>query len=798
MSKFFAKGSSSEDEPEEEEVSENESGKEEEEEEFKPSSRYLGGFDSDNENEPKRVVKSAEQKRKEELKEITDRLEASMDEEDGGNWIAIQNDFNELIKLIQKPKAFTETPKIFIKMIGKLENLSKSVSENSPQMSKDNTRAFNAMKQKLRKISKDYEKQLTAYRKSPEDFSEEEEEEKKEEFPSDKSDNEDKSDEEFKQVGKKGKVKKLKFSAPLEEVQPQMKTEMKPEEIKSKLAEILNERGRKGIDPRKIVEQLEELSKFAQTPDLQVELLTHLISNRFDIKKKELAPQPMPTPVWNATLRDVERLIPFFEKNINVVEPEIEQQSVVAQSDDSEDTPDQPVVASLLAYFERLDDELTKSWQSIDPHTQEYVQRLKDEPNLLALAERIQQYYMDKNLPKQAARIAGRRIEHIYYKIDDLETEKSLNINKLLENLTHLVYTYGDERLKTRAVLCHIYALCLLDRFYEARDIMLMSHLQDSITHMDVSTQVLFNRAMVQLGLCAFRCNLIKEAHNCLSEMYVTSRIKELLAQDMPSNRGEKNNEQENQKKKKILPYHTHINLELVETIHLISAMLLEVPNMAANAYEGKKRIISKTFRRQLDYFDRQVAGPPENTRDIIFTSSKALGTGNWKKCQNLLLNLPIWSQMRNHEKIKEMLQRKIQEEGLRTFLFTYSMHYDSLSLDQLSKMFELSPSTVHSIISGMMSSEELHASWDQPTGCIIMHKVDPTRLQYLALSYAEKLSQFVEASDKSQETRTSYTKYDQGQKGQREKWQADQQRKNYRKGTRTGQKFNKTKTKRS
>ncbi|XP_071532310.1 uncharacterized protein [Panulirus ornatus] len=89
-------------------------------------------------------------------------------------------------------------------------------------------------------------------------------------------------------------------------------------------------------------------------------------------------------------------------------------------------------------------------------------------------------------------------------------------------------------------------------------------NLEETIHHSDLPTQILYNRTMVQLGLCAFRHGNIKEAHNALLDIQSGGRAKELLAQGLlPQQQYERTTEQEKQEKQQQIPFHQHINLEV-------------------------------------------------------------------------------------------------------------------------------------------------------------------------------------------------------------------------------------------
>ncbi|GJU39474.1 DNA mismatch repair protein MSH4 [Tanacetum coccineum] len=122
------------------------------------------------------------------------------------------------------------------------------------------------------------------------------------------------------------------------------------------------------------------------------------------------------------------------------------------------------------------------------------------------------------------------------------------------------------------------------------KGVIITSHsLLDSVQHIDISTQTLFSRSMDQLGLCAFRAGLISEGHDCLSELYSGSRVKELLAQGTSG-----------KEKANAIPHALmHINLELLEALAEKLSILAESNGRAVEARFGGGGLESLPTRRR-------------------------------------------------------------------------------------------------------------------------------------------------------------------------------------------------------
>ena len=441
---------------------------------------------------------------------------------------------------------------------------------------------------------------------------------------------------------------------------------------------------------------------------------------------------------WNKCKKGVDELLDLlFEHGDNITTGEH-----ILEENEQLDKAPYKIRGCFLTAVEKLDEEFIKVLKNCDAHSNEYVDRLKDEPKLVSILDKAEKLVMKTGSASEICRIYLKRIEHIYFKFDPevidqkngkLEPADKETSADILDKLCKYIYSKDNtDRLRTRAILCHIYFNAIHDNWFAARDLMLMSHLQDTVHHSDPVTQILYNRTMVQLGLCGFRHGEIKDSHNALLDIQLGGRSKELIAQGLlPQRQHEKilrSSEQEKIEKARQMPFHMHINLELLECVYLVSAMLIEIPYLAAHEYDARRRMISKSYYQQLRSSERQaLVGPPESMREHIVAASKAMRNGDWKKARDYIvndkMNAKVWDLFYDADSVRQMLSRKIQEESMRTYLFTYSNVYDSISIPILAEMFELEENCVHALVSKMIINEELMASLDQPSQCIVMHR---------------------------------------------------------------------------
>ncbi|XP_053551013.1 eukaryotic translation initiation factor 3 subunit C-like protein [Bombina bombina] len=837
---------------------------------------------SDDEEDTKRVVRSAKDKRFEELTNIIKTIRNAMKIRDMSKCL---EEFELLVKAYLKAKNIVDkegVPRFYIRVLSDLDDYLTELwedKEGKKKMNKNNAKALSTLRQKLRKYNRDFEASITAYKQNPEESADEDQEKddddsevssssddeqdegmsaskflkKVESAPpdarnkflkkteeaededessededwgsdSDDSDSESEDDDgkytslaskflkkavnegDREEATKKKEVKikrkqhrkvkrqeeegeegeedeneageweKVKGGVPLVKEKPKMfakGTEITPTIVVKKLHEILQARGKKGTDRAAQIELLHLLVGITEEHNLgkaiSVKIKFNIVASLYDYNPNLAA--FMKADMWKKCLECLHDLLDILFDHPNMFIGEN-----IAEDSENLINLEQPlrVRGCILTLVERMDEEFTKIMQNTDPHSQEYVDNLKDEARVCEVIQRVQKYLEDKGNTDEICRVYLRRIMHTYYKFDYKAHQKQLSTGQeskseqdqaeneaedsalLMDRLCKYIYAKDrTDRIRTCAILCHIYHHALHNRWFQARDLMLMSHLQDNIQHADPPVQILYNRTMVQLGICAFRQGMIRDAHNALLDIQSSGRAKELLGQGLlMRTMQERNQEQEKIEKRRQIPFHMHINLELLECVYLVSAMLLEIPYMAAHEFDARRRMISKQFHHQLRVGERQpLLGPPESMREHVVAASKAMKMGDWKTCKNFIINEKmngkVWDLFPEAERVRNMLIRKIQEESLRTYLFTYSSVYDSIRMGILSEMFTLEIPMVHSIISKMIINEELMASLDQPSQTVVMHGTEPSSLQNTALQLAEKLGNLVENNER-------------------------------------------------
>ena len=328
-------------------------------------------------------------------------------------------EFDKLNRQVVKLVQAGNTPKIYIKAIVELEDfMNETIAKqkvSTRKMNATNARGLNAVKQRIKKNNKDYQKDIDAYKADKDVFMESESEEEiapKPRKPKPTSGDLNVAiddDEGFSTVGKGGRT--LQFT---------------PESILKHLRTIMESRGKKNTDRTEQIKIMERLYDVATTPYQRIRVLLTLISTRFDLSTG--VQTFMSQDQWKSAEQEFGNLLKVLEFNPDIV--------VVENAEEWEDDEKAPTIipgekfkipGSVVSFVERLDDELTRSLQHIDPHTAEYIDRLSDEGALYNNIVRTLLYTeglskdLSLNIPQDGLnRIVMRRLEHVYFKVNNI------------------------------------------------------------------------------------------------------------------------------------------------------------------------------------------------------------------------------------------------------------------------------------------------------------------------------------------------------------------------------------------
>ena len=212
-----------------------------------------------------------------------------------------------------------------------------------------------------------------------------------------------------------------------------------------KLNEILQARGKKRTDRAAQIELLQLLVQIASENNLGegVIIKINITASLYNYNPK-LATYMKPE-MWQKCLDCINELMNILFANPNIFVGE----NILEESENMRNA-DQPlhVRGCILTLVERINEEFTKIMQNTDPHSQEYVEHLKDEAPVCTIIEHVQRYLGEKGTT-EICRVYLRHILHAYYKFDYKAHQRQLTPLRAPQSLSKI-----RPKMRLRTQLC--------------------------------------------------------------------------------------------------------------------------------------------------------------------------------------------------------------------------------------------------------------------------------------------------------------------------------------------------------
>jgi len=244
------------------------------------------------------------------------------------------------------------------------------------------------------------------------------------------------------------------------------------------------------------------------------------------------------------------------------------------------------------------------------------------------------------------------------------------------------------------------------------------AHFGSTIAKQPIAVQIIYNRAIVQIGLSAFRLGLFNECNQVLVDVCQSPKLKESLAQGTSNYRTaqEKTLEEEIEEKKRFIPPHLQINLEVIDCVYMTTSMLLEVPNISENRFDISKTVISRNFRKLIEQYDMKgMQFVAQNSRDHIVFAARQLHKSQWREAFHNISQIKIFRRMKEFQDgpLKEALLLSFKQTALKIFLIDGATQYESFSLETAQSQFELPKAALLKQISKLIMNSTVQGKID-------------------------------------------------------------------------------------
>lgn len=393
------------------------------------------------------------------------------------------------------------------------------------------------------------------------------------------------------------------------------------------------------------------------------------------------------------------------------------------------------------------------------------------------------EYFIANGEEPKAAKIATLKLEHIYYKNDAVyaKTKEALkNQPKKLEALyflskpsteeiaylVKLVVTHLSNKSKVQATLLQCFHHAIHNRYFDAKNLLMNTHISETIPKQPIQLQVIYNRTIVQIGLCAFRTGLFAECNQVLGDIYTSPKIKESLAQGSSGfyrQQQEKTLEEEIEEKRRFTPPHLQINLEHVEVVYMTTSMLLEIPNISENKFTVQRDVISRNFRKLIEQYDQKgMQFVPQTSRDKIVEAARALHKSDWTEAFKRISTINMFARLEEFQRgqLKEQLLSAFKDAALKIFVIESESQYESFSITNVCQQFDITKESLIKQVSKLIVKDTISGRIDLASNAVIFNKQSQSALSsdnraemdYLQSVNLEKIRQLVDSNDRCME----------------------------------------------